>query len=235
MTDRPRIVILGAGFAGLETAFLLRMRLRDRAALTVVSEREAFTFRPNTIYVPFGADPDDLVVDLSKPFHRRRVEFVQGSVTGVDPDAHTVRLGDGRTVDYDKLVIATGASMRPEEIPGLAERAGTIWTPQSMLGVRARFERVRDDARAGRRSRVLFLIPPDNKCAGPLYEIVMMFETWLRRERVREHVEITWSTFEQSYIQASARACTTSSRRSSWSAASTGTRAGDARLGRRAR
>jgi NADH dehydrogenase FAD-containing subunit len=38
MTDRPRITILGAGFAGLETAFLLRMRLRDRAHLTLVSQ-----------------------------------------------------------------------------------------------------------------------------------------------------------------------------------------------------
>ena len=85
MTDKPRITILGAGFAGLETAFLLRMRLRDRADLTVVSDREAFTFRPNAIYVPFGADPDDLVVDLAKPFHRRHVEFVQGAVAGVDP------------------------------------------------------------------------------------------------------------------------------------------------------
>ena len=79
MSDKTRITILGAGFAGLETAFLLRMRLRDRVDLTLVSEREAFTFRPNTIYVPFGADPDDLVVDLSKPFHRRDVEFVQGT------------------------------------------------------------------------------------------------------------------------------------------------------------
>jgi NADH dehydrogenase FAD-containing subunit len=92
--------------------------------------------------------------------------------------------------------------MRPEEIPGLAEHAATIWTPQSMLGVRERFERVRDDARADRRRRVLFVIPPNNKCAGPLYEIVMMFETWLRSEGVRDHVEITWSTFERSYIQA---------------------------------
>jgi sulfide:quinone oxidoreductase len=202
MTDRLRITILGAGFAGLETAFLLRMRLRDRADLTVISQQEAFTFRPNTIYVPFGADPADLVVDLSKPFHRRDVDFVQGTVAGVDPHAHEVELADGRTVDYDKLVIATGADMRPDEIPGLAEHAATIWTPQSMLGVRERFERVRDDAQVGRRSRVLFLIPPNNKCAGPLYEIVMMLETWLRSEGVREQVEITWSTFEQSYIQA---------------------------------
>ena len=202
MTDRLRITILGAGFAGLETAFLLRMRLRDRAAITLVSEREAFTFRPNAIYVPFGADPSDLVVDLAKPFHRRDVDFVQDTVTGVDPEAHEVQLEKGRSVAYDKLVIATGAGMSPDEIPGLSEHAATIWTPQSMLGVRERFERVRDDARAGTRSRVLFLVPPNNKCAGPLYEIVMMFETWLRRQDARRHVDIAWSTFEQSYIQA---------------------------------
>jgi sulfide:quinone oxidoreductase len=202
MSDRPRITVLGAGFAGLETAFLLRMRLRDRADLTLVSESERFTFRPNTIYVPFGADPDDLLVDLAKPFRRRHVDFVQGTVAGVDPGEHTVELSNGRTVGYDKLVVATGADMRPDEIPGLAEHAATIWTPQSMLGVRERFERVRDEAEAGRSSRVLFLIPPNNKCAGPLYEIVMMFETWLRRAGVRDRVAITWSTFEQTYIQA---------------------------------
>jgi sulfide:quinone oxidoreductase len=202
MADRIGITILGAGCAGLETAFLLRMRLRDRADLTVVSAREAFTFRPNTIYMPFGAELDDFVVDLGKPFRRRHVEFVEGSVTGVDPKAHEIELADGRKVGYDRLVIATGAGMRPDEIPGLAEHAATIWSPPSMLGVRERFERVRDDAREGRRSRVLFLIPPNNMCAGPLYEIVMMFETWLRREDVRDRVEISWSTFEQSYIQA---------------------------------
>jgi hypothetical protein len=82
-------------------------------------------------------------------------------------------------------VVATGAEMRPEEIPGFADHAATISTPASMLGVRERFQRVRDDAKGGRPSRVLFLIPPNNKCTGPLYEIVLMFETWLRREDAR--------------------------------------------------
>jgi sulfide:quinone oxidoreductase len=202
MPDKHHITILGGGFAGLETTFLLRMRMRGAVDLTVVSEWEAFTFRPNTIYVPFGADPADLVVDLSKPFHRRDVTFIGGRVAGVDPDAHEVALEGGRKLGYDKLVIATGAGMRPDEIPGLAEHAATIWTPESMLGVRDRFQQVLEDGRQGRSSRVLFLIPPNNKCAGPLYEIVMMFETWLRREHAREHADITWSTFEQTYIQA---------------------------------
>ena len=92
MTDRQRIVILGAGFAGLETAFLLRMRMRDAAELVCVSDRQGFTVRPNTIYVPFGADPGDLVVDLEKPFHRRHITHIHDRVVGVDPDAHAASI-----------------------------------------------------------------------------------------------------------------------------------------------
>ena len=42
----------------------------------------------------------------------------------------------------------------------------------------------------------------NNKCAGPLYELVFMLDTWLRRKKVRANVDLTWSTYEQTYIQA---------------------------------
>src|SRR6188472_3713920 len=202
MSARAQIVIVSSGFAGLETAFLLRMRARDKADITLVSERKAFMFRPNTIYIPFGAEPEKLEFDLDRAFSHRMIRWLGGSAVGVRPDEHVLEMGDGSLVPYDKLVIATGAGMRPEEIPGLAEHAATIWTAQSMLGVRERFERVRERARSGERSRVLFVVPPNNKCAGPLYEIVLMFETWLHREHIRDAVEVGWSTYEQTYIQA---------------------------------
>jgi sulfide:quinone oxidoreductase len=198
----PNILILGGGFAALESAFLLRMRLRDDVDIRLVSDREDFVFRPNSIYVPFGKDPASLLVGLRKPLGRREMNFELGSVREVDADRRRVGLEDGRELRYDKLVIATGAATRAEEIPGLAEHGATIWTTESMLGVRRRFEAVRARASRGEDQRVLFLVPPNNKCAGPLYEMVFMFETWLRRHGVRDRVDITWSTCEETFIQA---------------------------------
>lgn len=221
MHAKPQVLVLGGGFAALEAAFLLRMRLHDQVDLRLVSDREHFTFRPNSIYVPFGADPASLLVDLHKPLRRRHIDFEIGSVAGVDADKRLVHLADGQRFRYDKLIVATGADTHAQEIPGLAKHAATIWTPDSMLEVRRRFAQARDAAKRGERQRVLFLVPPNNKCAGPLYEIVFMLETSLRRAHAREHVDITWSTYEQSFIQASAPVCTTSSPASSLSAAST--------------
>jgi len=129
------------------------------------------------------------------------MRIVHDRVVGVNPAAHTLQL-ERSEVEYDKLVIATGAGMKPEEIPGLAEHGSTIWTPETMLTLRRTVERIVERGKAGTPTTVLFLIPPNNKCAGPLYEIVFMLDTHLRRQHARSPVKIVWATFEQSYIQA---------------------------------
>jgi len=202
MPAKPQVLMLGGGFAALESAFLLRMRLGEQVDMRLVSDHEHFVFRPNSIYVPFGADPSSLLVGLRKPLARRRINFERGRVAELDPDARFVHLDDGQRFRYDKLVVATGADTHADEVPGLTEHAATIWTTDSMLDVRRRFAELRDRARRGERRRVVFLVPPNNKCSGPLYEIVFMLETWLRREGVREHVDIAWSTYEAGFIQA---------------------------------
>lgn len=198
---KPSILVLGGGFGGLESAFYLRMKLGEKARITLVSDRDKFLFKPNTIYIPFGLDPDKLLVDIPRPAKRRGIEFRQARVREVDPERKVVQAG-GLSLGYDFLVIATGAGMRPGEVPGLEENALTIWTPEEMLRLREAYGRLVEEAKAGARKEVLFLVPPNNKCSGPLYEMVFMLDTWLRRQKVRERVGITWSTYESTFIQA---------------------------------
>jgi len=201
MSSKAHVVVAGGGFAGLETAFLLHHRLHDDVKITIVSDRDYFLFRPNTIYIPFGLDPSELEIPLDHPTARQHIDFVQGRVVGVDSSGHTLQLERG-SVAYDKLVIATGAGMRPEEVPGLAEHGATIWTPETMLALRRTVERIVQRGKEGKTTTVLFLIPPNNKCAGPLYEIVFMLETHLRRHEARSPVHLVWASAEHSYIQA---------------------------------
>jgi len=202
MMGPQQVVVLGGGFAGLETAFALRHRLGDRVRISLVSDRDDFLFKPNTIYLPFGGDERRLHIPLSRPAQRIGANLHIQRVAEVEPDAGKVRLSDGSVLPYDHLVLATGATMRPDEIAGLAEHAHTIWTPAEMRRLGAALARLVRTVRTGRRQQVLFVVPPGNKCSGPLYEIVFMLETWLRRHGVRDRVDIRYTTYESGYIQA---------------------------------
>jgi len=201
MAAHPRVVVLGGGFGGLEATFYLRHKLGSAVDLTLVSDRDYFLFKPNTIYIPYGEDPEQYKIPLDRPTKRQHIEFIQASVKEIDPEARRV-VADGREVRYDYLIVATGAAMRPEEIPGFKEHALTLWTPEEMLALRAGLQRIEDKARAGERQRVVFVVPPNNRCSGPLYELVLMLDTWLRQRKVRETVDLTWTTMEEGYIQA---------------------------------
>ncbi len=202
METPNRVVVVGGGIAGMETLFALRQRLGDRVALTLVADRPEFVFRPNMIYVPFGGAEDDVRIPLSSPAERRDIDVRHGKLAWVETEPQRVVLDDGCTVDYDYLVLATGAAMRPEEIPGLAEHAHLVWTLEQMRELGRALRRVRDAAVDGSPQHVLFLVPPGNRYPGPLYELAFMLETWLRRSRVRDLVCLTFATCEETYLEA---------------------------------
>lgn len=202
MATQTRIAIAGSGFAGLEAAFYLRRRLGDEARITVVSDSKQFLFRPNMIYIPFGKEPEGLTFDVSATLEDHGIEWVHQPVTGIDPDARTLITAGGADVEYDYAVLATGADMVPQEVPGLEEHAYTIWTPDSNLALRGALGKAVERARGGERQRVVFAVPPKNMCSGPLYEIVLMLDSWLRDQPapVRDNITIDFATFEPAYI-----------------------------------
>ncbi|MBE1495658.1 NADH dehydrogenase FAD-containing subunit [Amycolatopsis lexingtonensis] len=196
------VVVLGSGFAGLETTFALRaLASPEQVRLTLVSDRDDFFYRPGGSYLPFGAAESPLHVPLAKPLRRREIDVRVATAEGVDTARGVVHTSRG-PVPYDHLVVATGAAMRPEEVAGLAEHARTVWKPGQLHALGEQLRWVAQNARHGRLQQVLFLVPPGNKWAGPLYEIALMLDTWLRRREVRDNVQLAFTTSEQSYVQA---------------------------------
>lgn len=197
---KPRILVLGGGFGGLETVFYLRMRLGDQADITLISDKDHFLFKPNSIYVPFGYDIERLKIELELPLKRRNIRFVKSHAHQIDSINQTVDTDAGK-FSFDFLVVATGASTRPEEIPGLKTYSYNIWTPDAMLALQNGFETLANEATSSKPKRILFLVAPDNKQPGPLYEMVFLLNSWLEKHNRHEGIELVLSTFEESYLQ----------------------------------
>ena len=92
--------MLGGGFGGLEAVFYLRKRLGRHADLTLVSDRDEFLFKPNTIYIPFGKDPEQLSFKLAPTLDRRHIQFVRGAGDDLRRYAR-LRLSRGRDRSHD--------------------------------------------------------------------------------------------------------------------------------------
>ncbi|MFC9910075.1 NAD(P)/FAD-dependent oxidoreductase [Streptomyces sp. NPDC127197] len=124
--SRPRIVIVGAGFAGYRTARELSRLARDKADITLLNPTDYFLYLPLLPQVAAGIlEPRRVTVSLSGTLPR--VRPVLGEADGIDLDARTVHYSDpeggGGTLQYDRLVLAAGSVNKLLPIPGVAEHA----------------------------------------------------------------------------------------------------------------
>ncbi|MGV9291805.1 FAD-dependent oxidoreductase [Streptomyces sp. NPDC003719] len=123
---RPRIVIVGAGFAGYRTARTLSRLTRHQADITLLNPTDYFLYLPLLPQVAAGVlEPRRVSVSLSGTLPR--VRLVLGEADGVDLDGHTVHYTDPEggegTLRFDRLVLAAGSVNKLLPIPGVAEHA----------------------------------------------------------------------------------------------------------------
>jgi sulfide:quinone oxidoreductase len=195
-----RVVVLGGGFAGLETAFQLAAMVKPtRLHLTVVSDRDHFLYRPGLVALPFGAAEAPLHVPLSQALDLHGIRRRLACVENIDTERRVVHTNRLAPVHYDHLVIATGVRAHPRRVPGLDEHAVAISSPGQLHQLGERFQWVAHNAGHGRPQQVLFVVPPNTAWPGPAYEIALMLDTWLRRREVRHQVGITFATAERTF------------------------------------
>jgi sulfide:quinone oxidoreductase len=114
------VVVLGAGFGGLELATVLSEALGESIDVTLIDKADSFVFGYSKLDVMFGREPLDAVrlpyVDVAKA----GVRFVKDTVTAIDPTERRVRT-EGGVYEADYLVVALGADYDFDATPGLAQ------------------------------------------------------------------------------------------------------------------
>ena len=122
-----RVVVLGAGFGGLELSTILSEALADRLELTLIDKNDSFIFGYSKLDVMFGRKTPDAVRLAYRNIVKPGVRFRQETITAIDPEARRVTTHSG-AYDADVLVIALGADYDLDATPGLIEGGNEFYS-----------------------------------------------------------------------------------------------------------
>jgi sulfide:quinone oxidoreductase len=165
----------------------------DEAAITVVDRDDMHVYQPGLLFVPFGLTSVEEIVRSRRRQIRDGVELRTAEVDHVDLEMDHVHLGDGETLPYDVLVVASGSRLQPEETegmtgPGWMERVFTFYTPEGAASL-AEALRSFDDGRV-----VVSFVDLPIKCPVAPLELAFLADWYFHDCGVRDDVELTFVT-----------------------------------------
>ncbi len=187
---RPRVLIAGGGVGALETALALRDLAGERIEVELCSPRGDFVYRPFAVGEPYGA-ARILRYDLASLVRRFGASFRLGGIFSVDPEVGLATTRDGERVQFDHLVVATGARMLGA-VPGSV----TFWGVADEGSVDGIVRKLR----AGVLRNVAFTMPEGGSWALPLYELALLGSEVLAKSGI-ENAKLTVVTPEDTPLQ----------------------------------
>ena len=188
------VVIMGAGIGGMPMAYEMREQLRPGDKLTVISNTDSFHFVPSNPWVAVNwRTREDIQFPIHSYFERKKISFIPTAAKKVHPEKNQVELTDGKMVDYDFLVIATGPKLAFDEVEGLGPEGHTqsiCHVDHAVKAGEAWNQFVKDPG------PIVVGAAQGASCYGPAYEFAFIMDTDLRRRRIRDKVPMTFITAE---------------------------------------
>lgn len=185
------IVVLGAGWGGLTAAHALRGMLPPEHRIVVIEKRQSFIFYPSFIRVIIGEKPDlNHVESPLKNLLRKDLEIINEEVVSINPVAKTVTTNN-QTISCDYIIIATGAELYPELIPGFEKYCLNLYDTDGAFQIHNKLKTIN-------KGKIAFLITRTPfRCPPAPYEAAMLAGWFLKERGIRKDVEISIYTPEK--------------------------------------
>ncbi len=181
---KPRIIILGAGFGGLELSTLLSEALGDAVAVTLIDKADSFMFGFSKLDILFGHDSAAKARMPYRNFVKPGVTLLKETVTAIDPVARRVTT-DAGVHEADYLVVALGADYDIAATPGLdtANEFYSVAGAEKLAAILPGFTRGK---------ALIGVCGAPYKCPPGPSECALMLHDYLQQRGVRQDCEISF-------------------------------------------
>ncbi len=178
-----RVLILGGGFGGLAAARRLRAALDAEDEVILVDRRAHFMMGFRKTWGLVGAAPLEAGQRPLRALARHGIQFVQGDLTALDPVGRAAEV-DGARYAADAIIVALGAELAPETVPGLVENSHNVYDPRAI-------PRAAEALRAftgGRLGIGIFGAP--YKCPPAPFEMALLIQGFFAQRGVSATLEV---------------------------------------------
>ena len=174
-----KVVILGAGFAGLQLATRLSEEVPGEVDVTILDQSDAFVFGYSKLDLMYGrADLDAVRLPYSR-IDKPSVRFARETILSIDPGSRRV-VTDGATYEPDILVVALGADLDPAATPGVVEEGTEYYSVEGANRVRSVLPTF------GGGDAIVGVLGPFFKCPAAPFETAIMLHDYLEKRGLRE-------------------------------------------------
>src|SRR5215216_2527258 len=178
-----RVLILGGGFGGIATARRLKEKLDANDEVILVDRRDHFMVGFRKTWALTGQSTLEAGQRPLDSLSRLGVRVMRDPVTRIDPAARTAWMGDQR-LSADALIVALGAELAPEAIPGFQEYAYNVYDPQDI----PRAAQALKEFQGGKLLIGIFGAP--YKCPPAPYEMALLINDSLKERAIKASLEV---------------------------------------------
>jgi len=189
-----KLVILGGGTAGTMMANKLAPVIdRYDCQITLVDQDETHYYQPGFLFIPFEIYTEEDVKKPKRDYFPSGIEVIMSAIEGIMPKENKIKLSNGKILNYDYLIIATGSRIAPEEIEGLEDGGWRqnifdFYTPDGAVAL-AKFLKYWEGGKM-----VLNIAEMPIKCPVAPLEFVFLADWWFTEQGIREKVDIEYVT-----------------------------------------